>query len=65
MRRHNFKAAADDDSLPVMVPKERQGGGTDITRTRETAAQALGRNLTFIAYDEESRAFRFASAAGT
>ena len=21
MRRHNFKAAADDDSLPVMVPR--------------------------------------------
>ena len=64
MRRDNFKAAADDDSLPVIVPRNDKAV-VPITRARETAAQALGRNLARIAYDEGSRAFRFAHAAGT
>ena len=63
MRRQNFKAVADDDSLPVMAP--RQGGGTDIMRARETAAQALDPNLACIANDEGFGAFRIAAAAGT
>ena len=54
MRRQNFKAAADDDSLPVMVPKNDKAAVPISPERGETAAQALGRSLARIAYDEES-----------
>jgi hypothetical protein len=56
MRRLNFNAHAEDDSLPVMVTRNDKGDGAYITRARETAAQALGRGLARIAYDEKSQA---------
>ena len=31
MRRHNFKAAADDNSLPVMVPSSLSDSGFRLT----------------------------------
>jgi hypothetical protein len=36
-----------------------------VERVPQVGFEALARNFTLIAYDEESRAFRFASAAGT
>ena len=64
MRRHNFESAADDESLPVMVPRNDKAA-VPISPERETVVQALGRSLARIAHDEESRVFRIASTAGT
>ena len=42
MRRQNFKAAADDDSLPVMVPRARSVNG-DPRRKDSPRLDLIGR----------------------
>jgi hypothetical protein len=65
VRRHKFQAVADDDTLPVMVPRNDKAA-LPISRER---VRRLCKHLivTFprIADDEGSGAFRIASAAGT
>ena len=44
MRRHKFKAVADDDTLPVMVPRNDKAAGT-ISRKLQMLSRSEPRNV--------------------
>ena len=54
MRRPNFSADADHDSLPVIVPRNGKAAIPASPERVRAAAQALGPSLARIAYDEQS-----------